>query len=415
MPSDCGRHRIGGWMPSSQESVESWLGELSERVETKQDEITLQPVIQEFHELIERDPVVRMYLNEMITQVPKSKPYTKRHLKNVDQMLSLINEVLTQAPEYDDSGLVGVPLSAILDWTMGTPAGSAAFRNDAINAMFKKILTAWCEFLSSEDSLYVLNDTPNGWKCGAAQKAMGMHEYQHDPDEKYWGFKSWNDFFTRPFKQGARPIDEPDNNKVIVSACESTPYKISTQVKKKDEFWLKSQPYSLADMLASPEYVDDFVGGTVYQAFLSALNYHRWHSPVTGTIRKAFVKEGTYYSELEAEGEDPAGPDDSQGYITHVATRAIIFIECDDPVIGLMCFMPVGMDEVSSCVIHPDIKPGHRVKKGDELGYFQFGGSTHCLIFRPGAITGFSLQAMPDPHNPDASLVLLGTRIAIAN
>ena len=48
-------------------------------------------------------------------------------------------------------------------------------------------------------------------------------------------------------------------------------------------------------MLAGDDSVDQFVGGTVYQAFLSATNYHRWHSPVAGTIVRAFVEEGTYY------------------------------------------------------------------------------------------------------------------------
>ncbi len=48
------------------------------------------------------------------------------------------------------------------------------------------------------------------------------------------------------------------------------------------------------------------------------------------------------------------------------------------------------MSEVSSCMIDPKIQPGHHVAKGEELGYFQFGGSTHCLIFRPGAIADFS-------------------------
>src|ERR1039458_1848541 len=123
----------------------------------------------------------------------------------------------------------------------------------------------------------------------------------------------------------------PIHDKVIVSACESTPYAISSNAKKHDKFWLKSQPYSLQDMLANDEAVDQFVGGTVYQAFLSALNYHRWHSPVSGTIAKAFVKAGTYYSEADIEGEDPAGPNNSQGYLTQVATRALFFIEADDP------------------------------------------------------------------------------------
>jgi phosphatidylserine decarboxylase len=42
------------------------------------------------------------------------------------------------------------------------------------------------------------------------------------------------------------------------------------------------------------------------------------------------------------------------------------------------------MTEVSSCMIDPKIRPGYHVTKGGELGCFQFGGSTHCLVFRPG-------------------------------
>ena len=101
--------------------------------------------------------------------------------------------------------MVATPLGAILDWTMGTTAGFAAFRDPRINAMLKKILTAWCEFLSSADSLYVLNDSPSGWKCAAAQRAVGIEQYEHDPQDEHWGFTSWNDFFTRRFKDGATP------------------------------------------------------------------------------------------------------------------------------------------------------------------------------------------------------------------
>jgi phosphatidylserine decarboxylase len=54
---------------------------------------------------------------------------------------------------------------------------------------------------------------------------------------------------------------------VIVSACESTPYAITVDVQRRDRFWIKSQPYSLEDMLAGDEAVEQFVGGTVYQAF----------------------------------------------------------------------------------------------------------------------------------------------------
>jgi phosphatidylserine decarboxylase len=406
--------RRAGWLPHDQDDLEAWLAGHRERVKTRGEPVVLHPVLTEFQELINTDPVVRMYVNRMIAEVPRTKHYRERHLQSVTQLLRLINEVLTMAPEFGNNAVV-TPLGAILDWTMGTPAGFAAFRDPRINAMLNKILTAWCEFLSSADSLYVLNDSPCGWKCAAAQRAIGIEQYEYDPADEHWGFASWNDFFTRRFKDGARPIASPGDDKVIVSACESTPYRLTTDVKRQDRFWLKSQPYSLQDMLANDDSVDQFVGGTVYQAFLSANNYHRLHSPVAGTITRAFIQEGTYYSEADSEGVAAVDPTQSQSYLTHVAARAIILIQADNPVIGLVAFVPVGMSEVSSCIIHSNVTPGYHVAKGEELGYFQFGGSTHCLVFRPGAISDFTLAATPRPHDPNAPLVLVRSKLAIAN
>ncbi|HWF49541.1 MAG TPA: phosphatidylserine decarboxylase family protein [Solirubrobacteraceae bacterium] len=408
--------RQAGWLPQNQDTLEAWLAGHRQRVEARGEQVVLHPVLAELEELIATDPVVRMYVNEMIEQVPSTKPYSRRHLESVEQLLRLINEVLTMAPEFgSQASMVATPLGAILDWTMGTRAGFAAYRDPRINAMLKKILTAWCEFLSTSESLYVLNDSPSGWKSEEAQRVVGMDQYEHDPEDEHWGFSSWNDFFTRRFKDGERPVASPDDDKVIVSACESTPYGISTDVQRQDRFWIKSQPYSLVDMLANDDCVDHFVGGTVYQAFLSATNYHRWHSPVAGTIVRACVAEGTYYSEADAEGDDAVEPTNSQSYLAHVAARAIILIEADDPVIGLMAFVPVGMSDVSSCKIHSEVTPGYHVAKGEELGYFQYGGSTHCLVFRPGAIAEFSLAAIPQPHDPDAPLVLVHSHLATAN
>jgi phosphatidylserine decarboxylase len=403
-----------GWLPEDQDDLEQWLAGHRERAEAK-GEVVLHPVIAEFQEMIDTDPMVRMYMNQMIAQVPHNKPYRKRHLHSVEQMLRLINEILTMAPEFGEDSMVATPLGALLDWTMGTQAGFAAYRDPRINTMLKKILTAWCEFLDGPESLYVLNDSPSGWKCAAARDAVGIEQFEYDPSDEHWGFASWNDFFTRRFKDGERPVASREDDKVIVSACESTPYRISTDVQRQDQFWLKSQPYSLQDMLAHDESVDQFVGGTVYQAFLSATNYHRWHSPVAGTIVRAFLQDGTYYSEADSEGADAVEPQNSQPYLTHVAARAIILIEADDPVIGLMAFVPVGMSEVSSCVIGPNITTGYHIAKGEELGCFQFGGSTHCLVFRPGAIADFSLTALPQPQDPHAPLVRVRSRLAAAN
>lgn len=403
--------RQAGWLPASQDALEDWLARHRQRVEAKGQDIELHPAVADFQRLIASDPVVGMYVSRMIAQVPETRSYSKRHLVDPDQMLRLINEVLTMAPEFGGQN-VTLPLGAILDWTMGTPAGFAAFRDPKVNAALEKILTAWCQYLNSPESLYVLNDSPSGWTSDAARRAIGIEQYEHDPADPHWGFTSWNDFFTRQFRDGARPVAAPDDDDVIVAACESTPFSIRTDVKRRDKFWLKTQPYSLADMLADGEAVEEFAGGTVYQAFLSATNYHRWHSPVAGTIVRAYLVEGTYYSEADSLGSDSLEPTHSQGYLAHVAARAVFLIRADNPAIGLVGFVPVGMSEVSSCLIHPSIEPGHHVVKGDELGHFQFGGSTHCLIFGPGVIGDFATVAIPQPNDPGAPLVLVRSRLA---
>ena len=345
-------------------------------------------VITEFRKMLLRNPIERMYVTQMIEQVPKSPKY-KHRIKDVEHMLTLLNEVLHVAPTYNKSLLVGTPFSAIILWTMGTPAGFAAYRNEKINNIFKKILKEWTKFLNSKKSLYVLNTSKNGLMSKDAMKKLKMDSYKYDSKKKHWGFTSWNDFFTRKLKPGARPIMGMNDKKIIVSACDSTIYKIKSNVQKYSKFWIKKQPYSIADMLNYDKYVDKFVGGHVFQAFLSPFNYHRWHSPVSGTILKAYVKEGLYFSQETVMGENKTDQDLSQGYITQVQTRAIFYIKSDNPSIGIVAVMPVGMVEISSCIIHKKIKRGYKIKKGEELGYFQFGGSTHCLFFEKTAIKRF--------------------------
>jgi len=138
------------------------------------------------------------------------------------------------------------------------------------------------------------------------------------------------------------------------------------------------------------------------QAFLSAKKYHRWHSPVSGHVVKATNVDGTYYASLDGAPNDQAPPDGSQAYITHIAARAVYLIRADDP-FGLMAFVPVGMAEVSSNCIDPKLSEASeenpvRVGKGEQLGMFKYGGSTHLLIFRPGVIERFEVSVGADVH-----------------
>lgn len=159
---------------------------------------------------------------------------------------------------------------------------------------------------------------------------------------------------------------------MLANACESKPYRVAKGVLAKEEFWVKGQPYSVRNMLAQDELAEQFVGGTVYQAFLSALSYHRWHSPVSGKVVKQYVVPGTYFSEplftgmTDPHGADLFGEGTGQAYLSSVATRAVIFIEADNPKIGLICVMPIGMVEVSTCDV--TVKEGQHVEKGEQLG-----------------------------------------------
>lgn len=200
------------------------------------------------------------------------------------------------------------------------------------------------------------------------------------------------DFFTRKVKDSARPVASPDDDNVIANPCESKVFNVARDAKLRDKFWIKGQPYSVIDMLANDPLSEQFAGATVYQAFLSALSYHRWNAPVSGKVKRCFVRDGTYFSEPLFESSADGGEIDTggitvaQGYLSALATRAIIFFEADNPAIGLMAFIGIGMDEVSTCEI--TVKEGQHVKKGDEIGMFHFGGSSFCLLFRKGVKVG---------------------------
>jgi len=412
-------YMVGHWLPSDHSHREKWLTTQIRRAESEKKKF--HPVITKFQEFIEGDPAVFMLFKEMFQEVHHHKnPCGKPQVKDYHQMLRLLNHIMTHAPPFDDTGLVGFPINAIFDWSMGTTGGHAAFLMDKVNAQLKPILDEWGVFLASKDSASVLNEDPKtGWLGAAALEAMGpdghpdprqyfIDTFVCEPDKPHWGFQSWDDFFTRELRPKARPVAAPDDDTVIVSACESAPYAFQENVQRRAQFWIKGQPYSLEHMLAKDEYVDLFVGGTVYQAFLNAKSYHQWHSPVNGTIIKTYNVPGTYYSESLANRHDPEGPNDSQGYITSVAARAVIFIEADNPAIGLMCFLAVGMAEVSTNEI--TVYEGQHVKKGDKIGTFHFGGSTHCLIFRPETTLEFDLRGQTP--GLDATNILIKEKIA---
>jgi len=440
-----------GWVTKNHVEIEQWIQKLKESA--KNNPHALIDPIQELKEMVYTDPVLYANVQGMFAEAHRYKKRTPLAWEpepiNFEEFLELLNAIMYTAPQayqkgkgdsQEPAGMIGFPINALLAWPMATDFGYDVFSNSLINQQFKKILTHWAKFLVSEESRYVLveNDPANNaiaWLSPDAQEEMvevaksslgpepnpisvdaGFADiFECDPKDKYYGFKCWDDFFTRQFREGIRPVYEPDNDNIIVNACESAPLGVVKDVALSAKFWLKCQTYSLENMLNFDEFAPQFAGGTVYQAFLSALSFHRWHSPVNGTIVKAYVVNGSYYLENQGqgffnteEGPDSSGPNNSQAFLSAVATRAIIFIQADNPKVGLMCVMPIGMAEVSSCEI--TVKPGDKVKKGDELGMFHFGGSTHCLIFGPDVKLKF--DTYDEIPSLDAGNIRVNTKIA---
>jgi phosphatidylserine decarboxylase len=337
-------------------------------------------------------------------------------------MLYLFNTLLTEVPEYFlvkdpevPSGLIGFPFNVIVDWPMGTESGRQFFLDPRVNESLKAILNKWNEFLSNPNGRTGQEGGGNqalidaGWSSDIAVQQLEKKANDATPDSKrkftelfehpaggtqenFFNYPHWDAFFTRKFRAGVRPVGDG----ALVNACESFPLSFDTDVSGRTTFWLKGMPYSLHDMLGATrdvrvsQYVDKFVGGTVYQAFLSADSYHCWNAPVNGTVVYRSLIDGTYFAETAASGfggssgPDPAGPDMSQRYITHIAARGVLIVDTNvenGSQIGLVGFVPVGMSEVSTCQWEDSTAEGCTITKGDVIGAFHSGGSTHCLIF----------------------------------
>ena len=211
-------YRVGEWLPSDHTHLENWLEAIIHK--TRMEERALHPVIADFQDLIESDAEIFMLFNQMFEQVPR-KPTGKSQVRTYRHMLHLLNTIMTHAPEFNQSGLVGCPINTIFDWSMGTAAGFAAFLNERVNAQLKPVLNSWGRFLSSSESTYVLSqDAHKGWFGADALKAMPNfdQEFKCDPSQSHRGFKSWDDYFTREFRPGVRPVALPDGNQIISSA-----------------------------------------------------------------------------------------------------------------------------------------------------------------------------------------------------
>lgn len=213
-------------------------------------------------------------------------------------------------------------------------------------------------------------------------------------------FKTFNQFFYRKLKPGSRICDAPDNKKIAVSPadCRSTYFPTIT---KATEIWIKGRDFSVARLFgdAYPEYVDRFTNGSLAIFRLAPQDYHRFHIPVGGVLGEPRQIDGEYYtvnpmairSALDVYGEN---------------VRVLVPIQSEE--FGLVMVVCVGAMMVGSTVITR--KAGERVERMEELGYFQFGGSTLVVLFEPGKIK-FDKDLVSNSSGALETLVKVGMSI----
>ncbi|KAK9443296.1 phosphatidylserine decarboxylase family protein [Metarhizium brunneum] len=324
---------VGGWLPPNKADVLQWVKKMADM--SKANPPPRSGPVKALETLINNNAEVYTLFHEMMVEAVAGitacgKKPIDFPISDVAHLLDTLDVILTTGPAFFSAGdpQIGTPINALLVWPMPTKAGFAVFIRSDVNHAIKGILDYWGAFLKSPNSRSVLTNAAGGWFSADALADPHMRDFDKtyicDPTKPYWGFTSWDDFFTREFKPNLRPVFE--------------------RVHLRDNFWLKGQPYSLYHMLDGDARASQFVNGSVYQAFLSADSYHRWHAPVSGRIVDYKIVPGSY-SEPISFGFDPddgtpapdAGADEnSQGYISAVAARGLLWIQADNPKIGLM-------------------------------------------------------------------------------
>ena len=230
------------------------------------------------------------------------------------------------------------------------------------------------------------------------------------------GWQSFNHWFSRRWKNinSARPIAGPSNDHVITMPAESTYAGNWPIIKGKIQLQIKGVDYyhwPVKDLLQTTE--DTWNEGHFTHSFLGPTDYHRQHAPVSGEVIEARVIQNQVYLQVadramvrapaevkrrrgvrvqyESEGENSEGGEDSgpgaskkddldapddAGY-QWCQTRGLIVIQTEK--YGKVAILPIGMAQVSSVML--TVKKGDHVKKGDNISYFQFGGSDCVMVF----------------------------------
>lgn len=245
-----------------------------------------------------------------------------------------------------------------LRWTYGTLAGKAA-----LSAVVKR---AWF----SRWYGWQMDQPKTRHKIEPFIKEFGLEasEFERKPEE----FANFNEFFFRRLKPTARPIDS-DPSSVVFPA--DGRHLCVSDLADCDGLFVKGQMFDLATLLDDEALTQEFSGGSLLLSRLCPVDYHRFHFPTGGRPGPARLINGPLYS---------VNPIALCQNIHILATNKREITVLETETLGRVLLLEIG----ATCVggICQTYQPGTEVCKGDEKGYFRFGGSSTITIFQRGRI-----------------------------
>ncbi|KAB5563976.1 hypothetical protein DKX38_004030 [Salix brachista] len=215
-------------------------------------------------------------------------------------------------------------------------------------------------------------------------------------------FKTFNEFFIRELKPGARPIASVEHDDVAICAadCRLMAFK---SVEDSLRFWIKGRKFSIQGLLGNEIYSSAYADGTVVIFRLAPQDYHRFHSPVSGTIDKFVKIPGCLYT------VNPIAVNSKYCNVFTENKREVSIISTAH--FGKVAFVAIGATMVGSITFSK--KAGDHVKKGDELGYFSFGGSTVICVFEKDVIK-IDEDLLANSARSLETLVTVGMNLGVA-
>ncbi|KAF8674083.1 Phosphatidylserine decarboxylase proenzyme 3 [Rhizoctonia solani] len=189
-------------------------------------------------------------------------------------------------------------------------------------------------------------------------------------------FKSFNEFFYRKLKETARPVDEPGNPSRAVSCADCRMMAFET-VSEATRLWIKGREFSVKRLLGETyaHEAPKYDGGALGIFRLAPQDYHRFHSPVDGVVGPMTYIAGEYYT---------VNPQAIRTQLDVYGDNARKIVPIDSPVFGRVMCVCVGAMMVGSIVT--TVKEGESIARGQEFGYFAFGGSTIVILFEKGKL-----------------------------